>query len=52
MTTQITTITTPFMFNVSVNCYLLRSGEEYTLIDTGMTSKRGTIEKELEVTSS
>ena len=51
MTTQITTITTPFMFNVSVNCYLLKSGDGYTLIDTGMSSKRGAIEKELESAS-
>lgn len=40
MTTQITTITTPFILNVSVNCYLLKSSAGYTLIDTGPTSKR------------
>ena len=48
MTAAITTITTPFMFKVSVNCYLVTSGAGFTLIDTGMTSKRGTIENELE----
>ena len=46
MTFTITTITTPF-FNVSVNCYLIRTGERYTLIDTGRASKRGAIEAEL-----
>jgi hydroxyacylglutathione hydrolase len=47
MTLKIRTITTPFVFNVSVNCYLIRTGDGYTLIDTGRTNKRGTIEKEL-----
>jgi len=48
MTPQTTTITTPFMFNVSVNCYLITSGDGYILIDTGMTRKRQVIENELE----
>ena len=48
MTLEIRTITTPFIFNVSVNCYLVRTGDVYTLIDTGRTNKRSTIEKELE----
>ena len=48
MTSEIRTITTPFIFNVSVNCYLVRTGDVYTLIDTGRTNKRSAIEKELE----
>jgi hydroxyacylglutathione hydrolase len=47
MTLEIKTIATPFVLNVSVNCYLVRTGDGYTLIDTGRTNKRGTIEKEL-----
>ena len=47
MTLEIKTITTPFVFNVSVNCYLVRTADGYTLIDTGRTNKRGAIEKEL-----
>ncbi len=47
MTVQITPITSPFMFNVSVNCYLVRYGDGYTLIDTGMTNKRALIENHL-----
>jgi len=48
MTSEIKTITTPFVFNVSVNCYLVKTGDGYILIDTGRTNKRGAIEKELE----
>ena len=48
MTVEITIITTPFVFNTSVNCYLVRTGDRFVLIDTGVTSKHGTIEKELE----
>lgn len=48
MTLEINTITTPFVFNVSVNCYLVRTGDGFVLIDTGRTNKRGAIEKELE----
>ncbi|MCW4051626.1 MAG: MBL fold metallo-hydrolase [Candidatus Bathyarchaeota archaeon] len=33
---------------MSVNCYLVRTSDGFVLIDTGMTSKRGAIEKELE----
>jgi glyoxylase-like metal-dependent hydrolase (beta-lactamase superfamily II) len=36
------------MFNISVNCYLVRTGEGYILIDTGKPNKRGAIEEELE----
>ena len=45
---EINILTTPFVFNVSVNCYLVRTGEGFILIDTGRTNKRGAIEKELE----
>ena len=48
MTMEINTLTTPFIFNVSVNCYLVRTGDGFILIDTGRTNKRGAIEKELE----
>jgi glyoxylase-like metal-dependent hydrolase (beta-lactamase superfamily II) len=48
MTLEINTITTPFVFNVSVNCYLVRTGDGFVLIDTGRTKNRGAIEKELE----
>ena len=44
---EINILTTPFL-NVSVNCYLVRTGDGFVLIDTGRTSKRGVIEKELE----
>jgi glyoxylase-like metal-dependent hydrolase (beta-lactamase superfamily II) len=47
MTLEINILTTPFL-NVSVNCYLVRTGDGFVLIDTGRTSKRGVIEKELE----
>ena len=47
MTLEINTLTTPFVFNVSVNCYLVRTGDGFVLIDTGRTNKRGAIEKEL-----
>lgn len=45
---EINTLTTPFIFNVSVNCYLVRTGDGFILIDTGRTNKRGAIEKQLE----
>jgi hydroxyacylglutathione hydrolase len=48
MTLEINTLTTPFVFNVSVNCYLVRTGDGFILIDTGRTNKRGAIEKQLE----
>jgi len=47
MTLEINILTTPFL-NVSVNCYLVRTGDGFVLIDTGRTNKRGVIEKELE----
>lgn len=44
---KIKTITTPFMFHVFVNCYLIKAEGAYILIDTGRTAKRQTIEREL-----
>ncbi|MBE9046867.1 MBL fold metallo-hydrolase [Pleurocapsales cyanobacterium LEGE 10410] len=44
---KIKTITTPFMFHVFVNCYLIKAEGGYILIDTGRTAKRQTIEREL-----
>ncbi|MEB3179411.1 MAG: MBL fold metallo-hydrolase [Nostocaceae cyanobacterium] len=48
MNSAITTITTPFAFNISVNCYLVRTNEGYILIDTVMPNQRRAIAQELE----
>ena len=48
MTLEIKIIRTHFIFNNYVNCYLVKTGDGYILIDTGMPNKRGIIEKELE----
>lgn len=48
MTSVIKTITTPFAFDISVNCYLVRTDEGYILIDTGMPNQRSAIAQELE----
>jgi glyoxylase-like metal-dependent hydrolase (beta-lactamase superfamily II) len=48
MTLEINILTTPFVFNTSVNCYLVKTGDGFVLIDTGVTNKRSVIEKELE----
>ena len=45
---EIHTITTPFVRNTSVNCYLIRNSNGFILIDTGTTGKRDMIKKELE----
>jgi hydroxyacylglutathione hydrolase len=45
---EIATITKPFILNVSVNCYLVRTNKGFVLIDTGRPNKRNAIEKELE----
>lgn len=48
MISAIRTITMPFMLNVTVNCYLVRAGDGFILIDTGRFSKRRFVEDELE----
>lgn len=48
MTSIIKTITTPFAFNISVNCYLLKIDAGYILIDTGMPSQYSAIKQQLE----
>lgn len=48
MNPRIITITTPFMLNVSVNCYLVRNEDGDILVDTGIPNKRGAVEKALE----
>jgi len=48
MTIEVKTITTPFIFNASINCFLVKASNEFILIDTGRSNKRKTIEKELE----
>ena len=45
---KIKTITTPFILNVSINCYLVKTDNGFILIDTGRVNKRNLIEKELE----
>lgn len=47
MTLEINTIAMPFVFNASVNCYLVRTSRGFVLIDAGRANKRGKIEKEL-----
>ena len=44
---EIKTITVPFFLNVSVNCYLIRAGDGYVLVDTGRDGKREAIEEAL-----
>lgn len=41
-------ITTPFFLNASINCYLIQTSDGFILIDSGRTTKRKLIEKELE----
>jgi glyoxylase-like metal-dependent hydrolase (beta-lactamase superfamily II) len=48
MTFETNILTTPFVFNASVNCYLVRAGDGFVLIDTGIANKRSAIEKGLE----
>jgi hydroxyacylglutathione hydrolase len=48
MVPEIISITTPFFLKVTVNCYLLKKGDEFILIDTGRSSKRREIEKKME----
>ena len=51
MTVKIKTITTPFAFNIDVNCYLIEIGSDRILVDTGMPNQRSTIETELKKAS-
>lgn len=44
MMSDITIIPIPLVFHISVNCYLVRGGNGYILIDTGIANKRGVIE--------
>ena len=46
----IETISTRFMFNISVNCYLVRVDDGFVLIDTGTRGGRKQIEAELKAT--
>ena len=48
MTNTVEKITTPFIFNLSVNCYLVKTDQGYLLIDTGLPSGRKGIEQALE----
>jgi len=48
MAQQVTTIKVPFILNVYVNCYLIKTDNGYVLIDTGTSTKRQIIERELE----
>jgi glyoxylase-like metal-dependent hydrolase (beta-lactamase superfamily II) len=45
---EIATITKPFILNVSVNCFLVRTNNGFVLIDTGRPNKRNAIEREIE----
>src|SRR5512136_660258 len=48
MTSKISTLSTPFIFRVTVNCHLIRTDDGFILIDTGRAKKRGAIERQLE----
>ncbi len=48
MPQEIKTIAVRFILNVYVNCYLIKTGDGYILIDTGTPGKRRFIETELE----
>lgn len=50
MKQDIKVISTRFIFNVNVNCYLITSNNRFFLVDTGMPGKRHYIEKQLENT--
>ncbi len=47
MNLEINTITIPFIFNITVNCYLLKTDSGFILIDTAKTGERYVVEKEL-----
>lgn len=44
---NISTITTPFIFNITVNCYLVKLDDGFILIDTAKAGKRRVIEDAL-----
>ncbi len=48
MTVTIQTITTPFAFNIPVNCYRVRTSNGDILIDTGMAKQRHAIAQALD----
>lgn len=48
MTSNISIITVPFLFGITVNCYLVRAEDGFALIDTGMPRSRSVIEGALE----
>lgn len=48
MPVETTAITTPFMLNVTVSCYLVRAGDGFILIDTGRAAQRNRIDQALE----
>jgi len=45
MPLDVKTITVPFILNISVNCYLLSSGDGFVLIDSGRGGKRQAVEQ-------
>jgi flavorubredoxin len=47
MILDINTITTPFIFRITVNCYLIRTEGGFILVDTAKTGKRSVVEREL-----
>lgn len=47
MTSEITTITTPFILNTRVNCYLISVDGGFIQVDTGLSGKRRMIEQAL-----
>lgn len=48
MILAINTITTPFIFRITVNCYLVRTEGGFILIDMAKAGKRGMVERELD----
>lgn len=43
MPPEITTITTPFILHISVNCYLVKNGGSFFLIDTATSGQRSAV---------
>lgn len=43
--TTVTTITTPMILNVHVNCFLIHAGDDFLLVDTGRGGKRDAVEQ-------